>query len=68
MRQRRGGRGGGNIAPRDDHLNRLNVKQMIYGIYQDISQKKQMYGNVKTKWCISGKVEESLKMDLVKEF
>lgn len=45
MRQRRGGegRGGGNIAPRDDHLNRLNVKQMIYGIYQDISQKKQMY-------------------------
>lgn len=45
MRQRRGGegRGGGNIAQRDDHLNRLNVKQMIYGIYQDISQKKQMY-------------------------
>lgn len=40
----------------------------IWNISGYITEEANVYGNVKTKWCISGKVEESLKMDLVKEF
>lgn len=40
----------------------------IWNISGYITEEANVYGNVKTKWCISGKVKESLKMDLVKEF
>lgn len=40
----------------------------IWNILGYIIEEVNVYGNVKIKWCIFGKVEELLKMDLVKEF